>query len=223
MEEEKRNEKDYTSGYGVPEEEAEKVVFTEYGKKKEAAVPEPRPEQMPVIQKGLCIACACAGLVYLLSFLIPGFNAFMHRLSPWNAVVSAVLFAVSLAVTKAGENRPLQLFLISACVPAYHYLTVWILCLSGSVLLTVLLAVLFLGVGAALVFTLDHRLVGRNEFPIILVTLPMFILAFSFSAAYAEFAPGWYLNVLAVAQGAILINAALSAFITYVSGRKKPE
>ena len=224
MEEEKKNGKDYTSGYDVPEEdEEEKVVFTEYRKKDEVIVPETRPEGMNEIQKGLCIACACAGVIWLLSFLIPGFNAFMHHLSPWNAAVPAVLFAVSLAVSKAGEKRPLQLFLISACVPAYHYLTVWFLSLPESILLTVLLAVLFLGVGAVLVFALDHRLVGRNEFPIILVMLPMFILAFSFSAAYAEFAPGWYLKLLAIAQGAILINASLSAFITYVNGRKKPE
>ena len=222
MEEEKKTEKDYTSGYDVPEEdeEEERPPFTEYRKKDTLIVPPPRSPEMEQVQRVLTILAAVVGAAYLLSFLFPAVNAVMHRISPWNAVISALIFADSLAVSKAGENHPLQLFLISACVPAYHYLTVWFLCLPGSILMTVLLAVLFLVLGAVLVFALDHRLLGKNEFPIILVTLPMFILAFSFSAGYAEFAPGWYLNVLAVAQGAIVINAALSAFITYMNGRK---
>lgn len=217
--EEQKTQKDYTSGYDVPEQQ-ETNSFIEYGKKEPEIPSEHRTPGMEGVQRTLGILCAAVGLVFLLSFLIPSFNAVMHRLSPWNALVPASLFVFSLFVAKAGENRPMQLFLISACVPAYHYLTVWFLCLPGSMLQTILLAVLFLILGASLVFALDRRLLGKNEFPLILVILPMYVLAFSFSAGYAEYAPGWYLNLMAVAQGAILLNAAISAVKALWNDRK---
>ncbi len=217
-------EKDYTSGDNLPEEDEEKKdpnAFTEYNSKKKAGTVIPRAPALVRQQNILGIVCAAVAALYLFSFYVPAFRQAMEKLSPWNAVLSAALFAVSLFISAPGENRPVQLWLVSACVPAFHYFMVWALNKAQSGFAVVLLGIVFLVAAASLVFTLDHRVVGKNEFPYIVVLLPMYILAFSLRSGLAEYAPAWYNKALAFFQMLTMANALAASLLSLRRKGKK--
>ena len=207
MEEERK--KDYTSGYEVSI-DPDAGAFTEYNTGTAAKVTLNRKRSDPKAQLVLAAVCAAAGAVYLHSFLSPAFRVKLEALSPWNTIASAVMFIASLLISSAGENRPMQLWLVSACIPAFHYLMVWALNKASGTFLFILLGVLFLLPAVSMVFAMDHRVVGRNEFPFIAALLPMYLLSFSYAGGLSEYAPAWYGKLLAFAQGLVMANAALS-------------
>ena len=219
MEEEKK--KDYSSGYDVSIND-ESSVFTEYNSKKKEETLIPRSPSRSRAQSLLALFSAAAAVCYFFSYRIPSFRTLMDDVSPWNTVLSALFFIVSLFISSGGENRPMQLWLVSVCVPAFHYLMVWALNKAGGIFGVILLGLLFLVLAASLLFTLDHRVMGRNEYPFIAVLLPMYLLSFSYRGTLAEYAPAWYGKLLSFVQGLIILNAALATVLPLFR-RKKNE